>query len=98
MFGTLLTPRPSLATPADTFQAVERLRDGYLERAHPKRLSSSHPMLVEITSRHAEAVASGVPCYLDPTSGFSVFTADFLAERGMCCESGCRHCPFDVDD
>jgi len=23
-----------------------------------------------------------------------VFTAAFLAERGTCCESGCRHCPY----
>ena len=22
------------------------------------------------------------------------FTAEFLASRGYCCESGCRHCPF----
>ncbi|MBC8031381.1 MAG: cysteine-rich CWC family protein [Pyrinomonadaceae bacterium] len=24
-----------------------------------------------------------------------VFTAHFLLRRGYCCESGCRHCPFD---
>lgn len=23
-----------------------------------------------------------------------VFTAKFLRERGYCCESGCRHCPY----
>ncbi len=23
-----------------------------------------------------------------------VFTAKFLRERGFCCESGCRHCPY----
>jgi hypothetical protein len=25
-----------------------------------------------------------------------VFTASFLLRRGYCCESGCRHCPFDA--
>lgn len=25
-----------------------------------------------------------------------VFTARFLLRRGYCCESGCRHCPFDA--
>jgi uncharacterized protein DUF5522 len=25
---------------------------------------------------------------------FIVFTEKFLRERGYCCESGCRHCPF----
>ena len=23
-----------------------------------------------------------------------VFTAKYLRERGYCCESGCRHCPW----
>ena len=23
-----------------------------------------------------------------------VFTEKFLKERGYCCESGCRHCPY----
>lgn len=27
--------------------------------------------------------------------GFMVFTAAFLLRRGYCCESGCRHCPWD---
>ena len=25
---------------------------------------------------------------------YMVFTAKFLRERGYCCESGCRHCPY----
>ena len=25
---------------------------------------------------------------------FLVFTEKFLAKRGYCCESGCRHCPY----
>jgi len=36
----------------------------------------------------------GMPTYADPVSGFSVFTAEFLASRDYCCESGCRHCPY----
>lgn len=30
--------------------------------------------------------------------GFFVFTAHFLKERGYCCESGCRHCPYGFDN
>lgn len=26
--------------------------------------------------------------------GLVVFTARYLLERGYCCESGCRHCPW----
>jgi len=25
---------------------------------------------------------------------YVVFTEQFLRERGYCCESGCRHCPY----
>lgn len=27
-------------------------------------------------------------------NGLLVFTARFLLERGYCCDSGCRHCPY----
>jgi hypothetical protein len=49
---------------------------------------------VEILRRHGEALQRGEPVYTDPVSGFSVFTSEFLATRGYCCESGCRHCPY----
>jgi hypothetical protein len=29
--------------------------------------------------------------------GLLVFTAAFLLKRGYCCESGCRHCPYQQD-
>ncbi len=43
---------------------------------------------------HDRAVAAGEPGYLDPDTGYFVFTAVTLAERGTCCGSGCRHCPY----
>jgi iron complex transport system substrate-binding protein len=27
-------------------------------------------------------------------NGFMVFTASYLSRRGYCCDSGCRHCPY----
>ena len=27
-------------------------------------------------------------------NGYMVFTEHFLKNRGYCCESGCRHCPY----
>jgi hypothetical protein len=44
---------------------------------------------------HDRAVAAGEAGYLDPDTGFFVFTAVALGERGECCGSGCRHCPYD---
>lgn len=76
---------------------VPPLRDHYLAKPHPQRLSPRHPRFAEISSRHTAALAEGAPCYIDPDSGLTVFTAAFLADRGYCCDSGCRHCPFVTD-
>lgn len=51
-------------------------------------------MVPEWQAAHDRAVADGEPGYLDPSTGYFVFTAVTLAERGACCESGCRHCPW----
>jgi len=29
--------------------------------------------------------------------GNMVFTEKFLKDRGYCCESGCKHCPYGFD-
>jgi iron complex transport system substrate-binding protein len=47
-----------------------------------------------IGERHAHACANNQPTYLDPVTGFTVFTANYLKGRGYCCGSGCRHCPW----
>jgi len=41
-------------------------------------------------------MGAGEPGYLDPDTGLFVFTAATLAERGTCCDTGCRHCPYVV--
>ncbi|MBC7386222.1 MAG: hypothetical protein H7301_08705 [Cryobacterium sp.] len=38
--------------------------------------------------------APGVDTYIDPDSGFTVFTREFHERRGRCCQSRCRHCPY----
>jgi hypothetical protein len=73
---------------------VDPLRDDYLNTPAPQRLSPQHPMRTEILAGHTAAVQAGRPTYRDPVSGLSVLTAAFLASRGYCCASGCRHCPF----
>jgi iron complex transport system substrate-binding protein len=45
---------------------------------------------------HAQACASNRPTYTDPITGYDVFTADYLRQRGYCCGNGCRHCPYPV--
>src|ERR1022692_594192 len=39
-----------------------------------------------------DELVEGVHYYME--DGFMVFTALYLPQRGYCCESGCRHCPY----
>ena len=34
----------------------------------------------------------GIDYYME--DGLMVLTAHYLRERGYCCQSGCRHCPY----
>lgn len=38
------------------------------------------------------ALIEGVDFYYE--GALMVFTEKFLRDRGYCCESGCRHCPY----
>ena len=49
----------------------------------------------EIVAAHDAAVTAGEAGYIDPESGLFVLTAAYLAERGTCCDQGCRHCPYE---
>lgn len=52
--------------------------------------------LDELTlQRHDEACRRSEPTYIDPHTGYQVITQRAHEERGKCCGSRCRHCPFD---
>jgi hypothetical protein len=70
------------------------LAERALTEPHPQRLAPGHPRRAEILARHQQALAAGQAGYLDPDTGLFVLTAGFLADRGTCCERGCRHCPY----
>ena len=46
------------------------------------------------TEVHRRAVAEGKHHYTDPETGYKVFTELAHKQRGYCCGSACRHCPF----
>jgi Family of unknown function (DUF5522) len=52
----------------------------------------------KIVAAHEIAVSLGEPTYIDPETGYLVFTSLALAARGYCCGSGCRHCPYDEQE
>ncbi len=43
---------------------------------------------------HNKACEAQQTYYIDPQTGFRVFTEYALKQRGKCCGSGCRHCPY----
>ena len=63
-------------------------------RPHPRRLDPTSPWWNRVMDAHGRSVAAGRDSYLDPATGYDVLTAAFLLDRGTCCDSGCRHCPF----
>jgi hypothetical protein len=65
-----------------------------LTELHPSRLPPGAPRRAEIVARHTAALDRGDAGYEDPATGLFVLTAGTLRDRGSCCGSGCRHCPY----
>uniref|UniRef100_A0A3P8SCQ0 Chromosome 1 open reading frame 53 n=1 Tax=Amphiprion percula TaxID=161767 RepID=A0A3P8SCQ0_AMPPE len=49
---------------------------------------------VAIHAIHREACEAKKQMYVDPSSGYKVFTEYAHRQRGKCCGSACRHCPY----
>jgi hypothetical protein len=50
----------------------------------------------DIQNLHDEAVRRAEHSYIDPQTGYLVFTELYHLARGFCCRSNCRHCPYDL--
>jgi hypothetical protein len=70
------------------------MRPDGLEVPHPSRFPRKTKGYEAAMTAHAAAVAACQGGYFDPRSGLFVLTAAFLAARGTCCDTGCRHCPY----
>ncbi|MGZ4676387.1 MAG: DUF5522 domain-containing protein [Acidimicrobiia bacterium] len=70
------------------------LADRPLDTPSVQRLAPDHPGRAEILARHRAALVAGARTYVDPTTGYWVFTAWHLVDVGSCCDRGCRHCPY----
>jgi hypothetical protein len=60
----------------------------------PGRLDPARPDYAAVLAAHDRALAAGEDGYPDPATGNLCFTAAYLWQRGTCCDSGCRHCPY----
>lgn len=59
------------------------------------RLDPARADHAAIVAAHEDAIERGQDGYLDPGTGYFVFTAQAHWDRGTCCRSGCRHCPYE---
>lgn len=71
--------------------------DRPLTQPHEARLNPNIANYRQILRVHDLALQAGQPGYIDPHSGLYVMTAQYLLDRGFCCDNGCRHCPFITD-
>ncbi len=63
---------------------LEVAEKNVLEQALPK----------DIEEAHQQACSAGDASYTDPRTGLLVFTRIAHLDRGRCCGSMCRHCPY----
>jgi iron complex transport system substrate-binding protein len=83
-------------TIVETVEILAEILHGYPAGHRGKAWASSAKPgeTVLIRELHAHACADDAASYVDPVTGYEVFTAEFLRRRGYCCGSGCRHCPY----
>ncbi|XP_055000811.1 uncharacterized protein C1orf53 homolog isoform X2 [Sorex araneus] len=65
--------------------------EGTETRPASQELTAAEQRIVEL---HAAACAAGQLNYMDPATGYLVFTQLAHLQRGSCCGSACRHCPY----
>ena len=53
-----------------------------------------HQQHQDIEELHQQALNRGSTTYVDPETGFTVFTELSHLKRGTCCGNLCRHCPY----
>jgi hypothetical protein len=60
----------------------------------PTRFPPEHAEYSAVIAAHERSIELDTYGYKDPVSGLLVFSAKYLWDRGYCCETGCRHCPY----
>jgi len=50
--------------------------------------------IIDIEEIHRQAILDKQSTYIDPATGFTVFTELAHLKRGKCCGNQCRHCPY----
>ncbi|KAG7338972.1 cobalamin adenosyltransferase [Nitzschia inconspicua] len=56
------------------------------------------PTVPDVEDLHIQALQQQQTSYVDPTTGFTVFTELLHLKRGTCCGNQCRHCPYGFEN
>lgn len=68
-------------------------KDGWI-LPNPSRFNYRRKDAYVVLRAFIEAVSNGSGLYRDPFSKYHTMTPLFHMNRGFCCKSVCRHCPF----
>ncbi len=49
---------------------------------------------MDIEDLHLQACIKKEHTYIDPNTGYMVFTSEYLLSKNKCCGKKCRHCPY----
>ncbi|NP_001092726.1 uncharacterized protein C1orf53 homolog [Danio rerio] len=65
--------------------------DDKIISASPETITDEDRIIHEL---HQDACKNEKKTYIDPVTGYNVFTEFAHRKRGRCCGSACRHCPY----
>ena len=94
-------PKPSASSsggsrrPQERWTAERPVVEADLPAEERERAAKSKLPLAMAKALHRRAIKLSPPrdTYIDPDTGYSVFTQAYLKRR-PCCGNGCRHCPW----
>ena len=80
--------------------APVRFSVGFTSASHSRFTLSSLSVMTDrrtvedIEELHQRSLEEGSTTYIDPETGYTVFTELTHLKRGFCCGNQCRHCPY----
>ncbi|XP_077441293.1 uncharacterized protein C1orf53 homolog [Vanacampus margaritifer] len=71
---------------------LQNASEGRTEPQQARRQLTEEELLIH--KFHTAACQAKKQMYVDPSSGYKVLTEYAHLQRGKCCGSACRHCPY----
>eukprot|EP00984_Skeletonema_dohrnii_P012073 scaffold4857_cov132-Skeletonema_dohrnii-CCMP3373.AAC.3 len=92
------TYRFSSCLPRTSSSSIDQVTIAYtsldLQKMAETKTSNDDAAITDIEDLHRHAIMNKQSTYIDPATGFTVFTELSHLKRGRCCGNMCRHCPY----